>query len=1108
MGLSVDVLGPLRVRADHEIALERPSHRRLLSILSLDGNRRVGSDVLIDRFWGEEPPPTARAALQTHVAALRKLLGDGAIVTEGYGYRLDIDEDSFDADVFQRLARDATRFAATKDWQSVRDRADAALDLWRGVPYSDLLDDEFAMPQRARLEEAHLELLELRAEAMLALGQEAELLADLEANVVEHPLRERLWEHLMTARYRMGRNADAIRAFQEVSSHLAEIGLEPGEELRRLEEKILLHDKTLAKQKTNLPAELDRFIGRQPEVEAVIGLLGEHRLVTLVGTAGTGKTRLAVNTARRLVETFTDGVWFVELAPLRDADLIDDELAIAIGLSPSVEPGEMVRRALIADTALILLDNCEHLLSGAAATARSILESCPNIRLLATSREPLRVPGESVFEVPGMSLPDGGSAISEVADYDAVELFADRARHATSSFTFDDGDLLRIAEICERLDGLPLAIELAAARTATLSPDVIADRLDDRFSLLTQGSSTVPDRHRTLEATIEWSYQLLGDVEREVLMRLGVFRGGFQPDMAEIVCERVDVDVLPVVSDLISKSLVSQYESPTGRRYRLLETIRDFCLMRLDASGEERVARDKHLEWCLGFASDVRNELMAGKRDGIIERLQVEAENLQAALLWARQRGRSADAAELQETLSHHWLSLGRVKEAAGALEEALEESSDPRREAHLRTQLSRARFWTGDVAGATREASIAYELAKGAPASAEKVAAICQLAEEHMLEVDQDPARALSLAEEALEVALELGDPFQELLARRELANALSWNGQTREGIAQARTVLEMAKAGQDRTQLFASFQWLLHVLYMDPKARRDEPAEVMEDMLAEFSLDDPRWRPQLAKGWAPWALIQSGRLSLVTSVMDGVDSHHLQSWALVEHRILRACARWMLGDLEGAMADLVDADREGVNPRWYHDYYPLRVDVLTDLGSIEEARDSAGIYLETDVHPSEEIKKVGVLHPLVRAQVDRAIDFPDERPDREAGARALIERMERTITEFPQPIEGSISIETPWTHLAFARAELSRITGADPDLWRDAHDRADFLYFRLYARLRLGEALLTTGASDEGARQLGDARANITGIGAAHLLSRVEQVAAEFGLETPRRG
>lgn len=1080
--------------------MDRPSHRRLLSILSLDANRRVGSEVLIDRFWGEKPPATARAALQTHVAALRKLLGEGAIVTEGYGYRLGVDQDAFDAATFHRLAREATRHLTNRDWDLARANAETALDLWRGEPYSELIDDEFAMPQRARLEETYLELLELRAEAMLALGREAELLADLEALVVEHPLRERLWEHLITARYRMGRNADALHAYQEVAAHLGEIGLEPGEALRRLEEKILLHDETLTRTKTNLPVELDRFIGREDELQAIVEMLGQHRLVTLVGPAGTGKTRLAVTAARQLLGTFTDGIWFVELAPIRDAQLIDDELAVAIGLAPSTDPRGMIHRALAADTTLIVLDNCEHVLAGAEEVVRSILESCPNVRVLATSREPLRVPGGSVFEVPGMGVPDEGSPVSDVSDYDAIELFVDRATRARSSLGFDEGDLARVGEICGRLDGLPLAIELAAARTATLSPDVIIDRLDDRFSLLNLGSTTVPDRHRTLEATIEWSYQLLGDLERAVLMRLGVFRGGFQLDMAEHVCEYDGVEVISIVSDLISKSLVSQYESPTGRRYRLLETIRDFALVRLDASADATAARDRHLSWCVEFASDICSELMAGHRDGPMERLQVEAENLQEALGWAEQQGRSVERGRLQETLSRYWISLGRAQDASRALEEALAPSTGRKRETHLRTLLSQARFWNGDVNGAMREASAAYELAKEIPSSIEKIFAIAQLANQHMLEVSEDPGKALELAEEALEVALDLGDPFSESVARRQLATALSWNGRTQEGIAQARAVLEMAKRGDERTQLFTSFQLLLHVLYMDRKARRDGPAGVVEEMLEEFPVDDPRWRPQLTRGWTPWTFIQTGRLRLVADLMDEVDSGHLQSWALVEHRLLRGCARWMLGDLVGARADLRDAEREGVNPRWYHDYYPLLVDVLCDLGLIDEAAEAAEVYLETQVHPSEEIKKVGVLDPLVRAEIDRAVAVPDGRSEREAQARTLIETMERTTKEFPQPIEGSISMETPGTHLAMARAELSRLTGPDPNAWQEAHELADFLYFRLYAQLRLGEALLQAGHVDEGTKQLDDARAAITGIGADRLLSLVDQIAEEF--------
>lgn len=1102
MGLHVDVLGPLRVRTDHEIAVDRPSHRRLLSILALNANHRVGSEVLIDRFWGETPPATAKAALQTHVAALRKLLGDESILTEGYGYRLVVDDDSLDATNFIRLADEAKQHAGNQDWTLALSPSQAALDLWRGEPYPEVVDDEFAIPQRVRLEELRLELLELRAETMLALGHHAEVLADLEALVVEHPLRERLWEHLITARYRMGRNAEALRAYQDLTSHLAEIGLEPSQPLRRLEEKILFHDKSLTQTKTNLPTELDRFIGRDRELEDVIELLDQHRLVTLVGTAGTGKTRLAINAARLIFDRFTDGVWFVELAPLIDSDSIENELARAIGLSPSGDPGDILRRALAADEALIVLDNCEHLLPGVSSFAQSILESCRDVRLLTTTREPLRVPGEAIFDVPGLTLPGPASDTSEVARFDAIALFIDRAKRARHSLHLDEQDLTQLVEICQRLDGLPLAIELAAARTASLSPEVIADRLDDRFSLLTQGSSVAPKRHRTLEATVEWSYQLLSDQERAVLMHLGVFRGGFQLDMAEHVCGRDGLGVVPIVSDLMSKSLVSQYDSPTGRRYRLLETIREFALARLEHSGDSGSAKDRHLGWAVEFASETSSSWLSGSRDGVMERVRVEADNLESALRWAEQQDHSADRGMLLEALARLWLDLGRAPEALRAVEEALDSCDDPTREVNLRTQLAHSRFWVGDLDGALREATRAYELTQKAPPSPESVFAICQLAEEYLLEVDQDPAQALDLAEEAVEMARRLDQPFPEMMARRELANALAWNGQTKDGIAQARAVLAMAREIGDRTQIFGSYQWLLHVLYMDAKARHDEPGRVVDEILAEFDVDDPQWGPRLARGWVPWALLQSGQLRLVADLLESVDSKHLQSWNLVEHRILRAAGRWMLGDLEEARDDLLDAEKEGINPRWYHDYYPLLVDVLSDLEAIDEAREAADTYLKAELHPTEEIKKVGALNPLIRAEIDRGVADPDEREEREARVHSFIESMERIITEFPQPIEGSISMETPSTHLAIARAELSRITGPEPELWRDAHERADYLYFRLYTQLRLGESLLHAGRGDEGKRELVQARARAEEIGAAHLFARTGQVADESGI------
>ncbi|MGB7858886.1 MAG: BTAD domain-containing putative transcriptional regulator, partial [Acidimicrobiia bacterium] len=986
MTLEIRVLGPLEVEVDDVSSLDRPSHRRLLSIFALDAGQRIGTEVLVDRFWGGEPPPTAKAAIQTHVSALRRILGDGHIVTEGYGYRLDADRTSLDRAKFDNVTSAAHAAAVEHRAEDLLDSVVAALGLWRGTPYAELVDDDFARAEIAKLTEIHLELYELRAEALIALGRIEEALPDLEALVVEHPFRERLWEHLMTARYRLGRNADALRAYQDLSANLAEIGVEPGEPLRRLEEKILLHDKSLTHAKHNLPTELDSFIGREIEISEVKELLANNRLVTLTGPGGSGKTRLAVHLARQLLDEYPDGIWFVELAALRDPELISTEVVRIIGLSPSDDPTGLLERALANDTALIILDNCEHILERVSDLVTSILRSSPHVGLIATSREPLRVPGEAVYEVPGMTLPDNETPTPTATDQsDAVQLFRSRAGPATRSFDTDPDSESAIVEICRRLDGMPLAIELAAARAASLAPRVIASRLDTRFELLTSGSATAPPRQQTLEATIDWSYQLLSHEEQRVLRQLGVFRGGFDLDMAEYVCSGLtNGSVVPVISDLVSKSLVSRYKPGIGHRYRLLESVREFALLALQEADVLEEARQHHLRWSVEFGNGIRHRIYRADRESLGARIRLEADNLLAALEFADQTDNGVAAGILAEALERHWFALDQNSRAVEATERAIEERRDAPSQAYLNARLSDLLFWANDPDGSVTRAELAYRLAQDVEPSLEKMVAISTLSETYLINVGQDPARARTVAQEALEIALTLGEPLLEVVARRIVANSLAWNGDTKAGIEEAQLALQIAKGSGDPGWILECQQWLLHVLYMDPVARRDRPGQVVEELMAEFDEHDPRWVDKLSRGWFQWALIQTGHLARAERSQDELEERrHLEGWAFVELRIVRATARWMQGRLHEAKQDVLDAEREGVNPRWYHDYYPLRVDILSDLGELEEARASADFYLNADVHPSEEIKKVGALNPIVRAEIDRALSSSETREE-----------------------------------------------------------------------------------------------------------------------------
>lgn len=634
------VLGPLCVVRENTAEIERPAHRRLLSILLLDAGQRVSRDVLIDRFWDGSPPSSARGALQTHVYQLRKLLQPELIRTEGYGYRLKIDGHVIDAREFSALALEATESVAIRDWEQALAAAGAALELWRGEPYPELAEDHFAAPERTRLHEARLGLEDVRAEALLELGRHDAAIPGLEALVVENPLRERLWEHLILARHRSGRTAEALRAFGHAAESLAEIGLEPGERLRHLEERVLLQDPSLGLRTSrhNLPTYITRFIGRDEELAEVSKLLADSRLVTLTGVGGTGKTRLAVEVVSGLIDV-PNGSWFVELGDLGESSLVPGAVAAAIGLRPHTEDVLGVLTTAIADQRLlIVLDTCEHVLAGANELAAKLLAACPDVKILATSREPLAISGEVVYEVAPLGRPDGSDDPGRLRDYDSVRLFEDRASLVSPGFEIEAGNAAAVKGICASADGIPLAIEIAAGQVRSVGLERIAERPHDHLGLPKEGHGPTPERQRTIEATVAWSYDLLSDEERVVFTRLAVFDGGFELDLAGRICTDKEIDTGAVESaivGLVDKSLVAVRDSDTGRRYRMLDPVRHFASKLLQQSGESEFVGHAHMNAYVELADTFRNDWRTPKQMRVARRFAEELGNFRAALRWS-----------------------------------------------------------------------------------------------------------------------------------------------------------------------------------------------------------------------------------------------------------------------------------------------------------------------------------------------------------------------------------------------------------------------------------------------------------------------------------------
>ncbi|MGV9348045.1 BTAD domain-containing putative transcriptional regulator [Streptomyces spiralis] len=605
------ILGPLDIRTDDGTPVDPggPRPRALLTLLLLDVGRTVPTERLIDGLYGAEPPAGALGALQSQISRLRRRLGPRtAIEADPVGYRLAAAPDSVDAHRFALMTEEGRAALAAGDPARAAARLREALALWRGPALPDLPDAD-AHAAVARLEELRLAAVQDRVEADLALGGGPGLVPELRALLAAHPLDERLYGQLMRALHTAGRPAEALTAYEQARRTLAdELGTDPSGELSALHLE-LLQGGGFAPARPPLPAQLTRFVGRDAELARIAALLADpgSRLVTLTGPGGAGKTRLAIEAAR----TGADAC-LVELAPLADGTKVPYAILTALGIREGFRHAttDITGRLLAAleDRELLLvLDNCEHLVEDAARLAGLLLGSCPGVRILATSREALGITGEVLVPVP--TLPPEP----------AERLFLDRARAVRPGF---EGHA-RVADICRALDGLPLAIELAAARLRTLEPEELADRLDDRFRLLSRGDRTKAPRHRTLRAVVEWSWDLLDAEEQELAGRLTVFPGGATADAVQAVCG------VPYPEDLLASLVEKSFLEVSGGRYRMLETVRVFAA---EHAVDQGGLRDAHAAYFLRLAERAEPHLRGDGQLPWLARLAAEHANLDAAL--------------------------------------------------------------------------------------------------------------------------------------------------------------------------------------------------------------------------------------------------------------------------------------------------------------------------------------------------------------------------------------------------------------------------------------------------------------------------------------------
>jgi predicted ATPase/DNA-binding SARP family transcriptional activator len=788
------ILGALEVTSDAgDVDLGAPRQRALLALLALNGNRVVPRDRIIDALWGDAPPRTARNSLQVAVHGLRKALGADRVERRGTGYRLALRAGELDLERFSELVERAAEEDPARASETLRE----ALALHRGTALSDLPEAPFVVLERERIEELRLVALERRIEADLQVGRHDQLVAELEALAAEHPYRERLRAQLMLALVRSGRQAEALDAFRAARRALVDgLGVEPARELHHLHAAILRQDESLnpppiaTEPATRLPVPARPLVGRALELAAITALVREagSRLVTITGTGGTGKTRLALEVARGLLPELDGRVYFVDLSPLAESALVGPTIARALGVRDA-EGDALVTRmeaAVGPREALLVVDNVEHVLECAPFVAE-LLARVPRARILATSREPLRIAAEREYRAPPLELPRRGArTLEEVERSEAVALFLARARSAQPGFVLARENVQAVVGICRALDGLPLALELAAARLKLLAPDALLERLEDRLGVLADGDRDLPDRQRTLRATLDWSYRLLAPKERSLLARLAVFAGGWTLEAAE---EVAGAD-LGTLGSLVEKSLVhTERVGGEEPRFSMLETVREYALERLLETGDTG-ARARHAAYFAGLAERLEHDLHTA---GALDEAEREHDNVRAALEVATGEGDTTTALRLC-AIARLWYVRGYATEGRLWLERSLASGEgDPLLRARALYWFATLAWTKGDPGAALEPAAQALAIARAAGDTRSAMRGLMALGLAHMGVGDLLASRACHA--ESLELGRELGDERAVAMALVNLADIAFMLGEYAEAEAQASASLEVSR-------------------------------------------------------------------------------------------------------------------------------------------------------------------------------------------------------------------------------------------------------------------------------------------------------------------------
>ena len=961
--MQIGLLGSFEVRADDGVLADVPGARLrgLLIALALEPGHAVPKATLVDWIWGERPPSDAANALQRLVSRLRKALPEGSVEGQTDGYRLTVEPDAVDAVRFERLVGRARNDEDPRRVRLLRE----ALALWRGAAMQGVgLQDSAAFDAAVtRLEGLRLTAMEDRFDAEVSLGHGAELVTELTDLVAAHPMRERLVAALMRALVAAGRDTEALLVYQRTREALADaLGVDPSPELSALHVALLRGElgrgRGRKSRNTNLRAELTSFVGKDADVAAVRELIAGHRLTTLIGPGGSGKTRLATETARTLLGDLPDGAWLVELAAIgADGDVAQSTLA-ALGLrdallsgTPNAEPMDRLIAVIREREALLILDNCEHVIESAAAFADRVLGECQRMRILATSREPLGITGEALWLVEPLALPEGDASPGEIESSPAVQLLRDRAGAVRRDLVVDARTLSTMARVCRALDGMPLAIELAAARLRTMSLDQLANRLDDRFRLLTSGSRTALPRHRTLRAVIDWSWELLTDAERMVLRRLSVFSGGASLEAAERVCAGNGVEqeqVLELLTALAEKSLLLT-EGDSAPRYRMLGTIKEYAGHRLAEAGESDLARHAHLAYFTELTETAEPHLRRAEQLEWLGTLEAEHDNIGSAMRGALAAGEAHAAMRLAAGAGWYWWLGGHRAEGIELIIAATKTPGEVSDEIRAMVYALGVNFVTsgrGDEYQAEEWIHQAYRFSQRSQSRNPLLALVAPL--ERML---QAPDAFLP----AWESLLDNEDPWVRALARLQLGKMRIMLGQ---GGRDADAYLEMA--------------------------------------LAEFRALGERWG-------ISFALTELAERIAVRGEFAGACEHYEQAIAVVTEvgaiedvirmRSRQAQLYWLLGDQDSSAAAVADAERYAERVTWPDALAELalsKAELARWDGNAEEAYQQLGVATTMLGDEAEQADIRAVTHDLLGYLAE---DLSEARAHRAAACQAATE-------------------------------------------------------------------------------------------------------------------